>query len=455
MIWRALFWVFLLLVILDGALRKWVFPQQGDLVYVAKDGVIAVAALLCFVQRGPRLPDNLRQTWLPAWLTLYLLWAVVSCFNPHLPATAVSLLGFRSHVLYASLLFLAPVAFAVDTDNEKLLRVVARFALWLVAPILLFGAYQYFHPVDSWVNRYAVETKLSDIATAGTLGRARITGTFPYITGMATFIILNIGVGLGLVLGAFRFGGKQLRLGALILALAVTVAPMTGSRATLYLPALALPVLLFQAMTGEALRRYAATTALVCGLFLVFVSNTSLSQGWVSFGERVQEAGDTRGRVDALVRGPIQHIKEGGWLGFGAGATHQAAPRLVQSTTPYEWLPTTDFEEENGRIALELGVVGLVFYLGVKLTLLRLAIQASGRAESAAEALIGSVGVVFLGSHLFVSVVFNPVAAAFYWTISGTVIALWSRQARRAASRRVRRTAPRELAIAPPAPVAG
>lgn len=433
MIWRRLLWVFALLVIVDGAIRKWVFPEYGDLIYIAKDAFIAVAALLYLLQRSPRLPEAVNRTSLRLWLALYGSWAAISCVNPHLPTVAVSMLGFRSHILYMSLIFLVPAA--LPFGGGSLLKATERYAMFAVVPILLFGAFQYFQPVDSWVNRYAAETKLADIATAGTLGRARITGTFSYISGMASFVIINLGIGLGLVLGVFRFGGKHQWIGALVLALAVTVAPMTGSRATLYLPALTVPLLLLQSISGIALRRYAAPAVLVSALVLFIVSSTSLAQGWVSFGERVQDAGDTRSRAEAMISGPIRHLQEGGLLGFGAGATHQAAPRLAPGMAPYAWLPTTDFEEENGRIALELGLLGLIFYLGLKLMLVTLAAQVSGRAENAEESLIGTVGVVVLVTHLFLSVVFNPVAAAIYWATAGLVISKWSAQQYRFAAR--------------------
>lgn len=447
MIWRGLLWVFALLIVLDGAIRKWMLPEYGDIIYIAKDAFIAVAALLFFMRYRPRLPEGVNRTSLPLWLALYVTWAIIDSFNPHLPGPAVALLGFRSHVLYMSLLVIVPAVLSLHRGS--LLMVTEKYVLFLVVPVLLFGAFQYFQPVDSWANRYAADTKVSEIATAGLLGRARITGTFSYISGMATFVLLNIGVGLGLVLGAFRFGGRYLRIGAVTLALAVTVAPMTGSRATLYLPLFTLPLLLLQSMSGTGLRRYAAPTALVSAVVLVVVSSTSLGEGWVSFGERVQEAGDTRSRIEAMIRGPIQHIEEGGMLGYGTGTTHQAAPRLVPTLVPYEWLPTTDFEEENGRIALELGLFGLIAYVGLKLTLVKLAVEVSGRAVSAEEVLVGTVGVVLLASHLALSVVFNPVAAAFYWGSAGAVLSMWSRQKRRVDSERALRiSSQRDLARA-------
>src|ERR1700680_1627649 len=83
--WRDAVQVVLVLLVLEGAIRKWLFPGAQDLVYLAKD-VILVGVYLGFMRdraqsrdRPPALPT------LYSALGLGALVGVLQIFNPKLP----------------------------------------------------------------------------------------------------------------------------------------------------------------------------------------------------------------------------------------------------------------------------------------------------------------------------------------------------------------------------------
>lgn len=423
--WLLLLGLFFGLVLVDGAIRKWVLPSQGALLYFLKDGVLVASFALFWRCRETRLPEAVRGSALGVALGAYVLAVAVQALNPRVPTFAVSIIGLKSHLLYLLLLVLVPAALHASGDTMRWAR---RYALWAAVPISLLAIYQFTQPPSHWINQYLSDAPIEYIATAGTAGAARVTGTFSYITGMSTFVLLNLGLAVGLVFAGVRIGGRTLWIGSSLLALTLVVAPMTGSRTALYLPAVALPVLLI-AVAGKGVLtvRTAVLVVLATGA-LMLLPLGGATAGWTTFLERASSVGDDRGRFETTVFGPIEKLDAAGFLGYGAGATHQAAPQLAPGVRPYSWLPDLYFEEENGRIGLELGILGFLAYFALKLGLCTVALAVVRGARSEAEIMWGSAAFLFLAVHLLAGIVFNPVAAAFYWGLAGLVLAFWSDQ---------------------------
>src|SRR5438477_11141425 len=103
--------VFFLLVVVEGALRKWVFPQQQELIYLVKDGWLVLLIAGYVAARGFRLTRGVQHQGVGLLLVLYVWWVVFESLNPALPSLTLGLWGVRSHVLYASLVWLIPAAF--------------------------------------------------------------------------------------------------------------------------------------------------------------------------------------------------------------------------------------------------------------------------------------------------------------------------------------------------------
>src|SRR5439155_6391630 len=127
----------------------------------------------------------------------------------------------------------------------------------------------------------------------------RITGPFPYISGMATFVIANISLGFGMLIGGFQRRVQGLGwVGAALVTVSLAVGAMTGSRSVLVLPAVAI---LFLITRGLQLRLLQASVlfGLVVTIGLVAVlAQTRLAQGRDTLAYRLQTAHDTQDRFE-------------------------------------------------------------------------------------------------------------------------------------------------------------
>src|SRR5260370_30405046 len=112
--WRDAVQVVLVLLVLEGAIRKWLFPGAQDLVYLAKD-VILVGVYLGFLRSRERVRFRLPQ--LPVLysaLALGVLIGLMEIFNSRLPNLLVAGFVFNSYFLYVPPLLDLPAASAYD-----------------------------------------------------------------------------------------------------------------------------------------------------------------------------------------------------------------------------------------------------------------------------------------------------------------------------------------------------
>ena len=109
--WRRGVQAAMVLLVFEGAIRKWLFPGAQDLVYFAKD-VLLLGVYAGFLQAPPaargRSPEK---TQLVAALAFSTVVGLAQVFNPKLPNLLVGVLGFKAYFLYVPLIWVLPAAF--------------------------------------------------------------------------------------------------------------------------------------------------------------------------------------------------------------------------------------------------------------------------------------------------------------------------------------------------------
>jgi hypothetical protein len=179
------------------------------------------------------------------------------------------------------------------------------------------------------------------------------------------------------------------------------------------------PIFLFSMLRAGMLHaRFAIRIVVLSSLVIVAVSLWSM-EAFDSLAYRRQSSTDVTERIEGMVRGPATFAAEAGFLGYGAGATHQAASAIVPEAGFYTWLPTTSFEDEPARIMLELGIVGFVAAFALRIYLCVLAWRAMLAGGTRAEKGLAGGALIFFVAHLTSPIVFNPTGGALYWLFAG------------------------------------
>jgi hypothetical protein len=433
-LWKWFVGLFFLLVVVDGALRKWVLPGLSTPLFVLKDAVLWGGFALYALRRSPlELPRPLRATVVPLLVGGYVFLVLLQAFNPRLPSLMVSALGLKAHLAFLPLVVLVP-AMITEATEKQVVRTLWGYVLALVLPLAVLSVYQFYQPPTAWINQYVRE--MNTIATVAE--RVRVISTFSYVGSHTAYLTFNAFLSAGILFAGLRTARRDLYwLGGLLLGATFIVLPMTGSRGpvVIVLGALAVLITVVESRYSRSLR-FVAVSLLV---ILVVVQGTGLTEGWEALAERAVEAGDTESRIGSLLVSPLEGIERGGLLGYGAGSAHQAATRFVPGAFSSDWLPDGSIESPMARQINERGGIGWLLLVTLKTTLLYLAYRTVRRSRRAVEVIVGVTAFCVLLAKLPFPVVYNAVSGAFYWGSAGAMLGIWSIQEVQRSMSRVQR----------------
>lgn len=375
----SLLWLYFALLIVEGALRKWVFPQWSDGLLIVRDPV-AVAILYCANRDGYLPSDSLMRSL--GWLLVgFLILGVVQLVVYGVPGV-VLLFGLRTYFLHPPLIFvMARVLHARD------LRRLMLVTLIVTVPIALLMVWQFRAGPFDWINRGAGEGRLQ-IESA--LGRVRPAGPFSFISGPVFYYSLTLAYLVGsdfsrsLVSPAIQVCGW----GALLVASAVS-----GSRSLVFglIPVLVLAGIATVRGTNLPVERFVRAAVIATATIMTLWGWTIVQEGLVVFDARMEAAGGIQNLWDRSIESyafTLSAWTDAPWLGLGIGlGTNGASALLGGSGFRFG-------EDEWRRILFETGPLLGTLYLGwrvcLTLRLLRLTLRAISFGDVLPIAIIGA-----------------------------------------------------------------
>jgi hypothetical protein len=413
--WRIAPMMVLVIAVFEGAVRKWILPDAGQWIYLGKDVLIIGASIGCW---GPRLVGRRRPSGgHPAngALAAFGLLAMLELTNTWLPNLPVGLFGIKAYLAYVPLMYMIPACFE---DVARVKRFWNRYLMLALIPLIL-GVVQFALPPSHVLNRYAWEDERAPgvgVAAFSGTEKPRITGTFSYISGYTSYLMLIclVAVSLGMT-----EKGKRSRLMLYgVLTLIVANLLMTGSRQPFLVLGAAVPILLALAWRAGGVGGRRVVVMAGVGLPLVALLASSLfpeAQG--AFVERAQGSHDLRRRLAEMLSGPVSALGEAGSFGYGIGSTHQARVFLMPGEISDRLPPPA--ENEWDRIILEVGPLGFALVLLMRV-LVSLQLWSAYRASKGSELrTYVAAALVFSLISIPGSLVFNHTASAFYWFMAG------------------------------------
>ena len=363
--WKhALLGVFILMIF-EGALRKWALPGAQAQIYLLKDAIL-LAVYLGFVldqRKGPAGPADMALV--KVILIVGFLFGCLEVLNPNSPSILVGLMGLKTYFLYAPIAFILPY---VITSRDQFLTLIRRYLI-LAIPVAILGFVQVVAGPASSLNMYVGSSE--DAPMLATFGKefdlVRTSGTFSYISGYSAFLtfIAFLGIGYNLSQG-WRIKNNI----APLVALTLVVGAMftTGSRAPVYTLIIAGPIILVLALAGKIVSLRTAVRLLVVLPFMIVASLNISPQAFQGFTDRVTDStgtdDDTMSRITWAFSEAINSVSSAPVFGIGIGTTHPSSLAIMGVGTegPW-WLQGLFVENELSRITVELGFIGLFLML--------------------------------------------------------------------------------------------
>lgn len=424
--WRQATLAAMLLLVLEGALRKWVLPDAQAYLYLAKDLFLLGAYVGFLATKGIAAPVPQARPLL-LLLALAAAYGTLELLNPALPSLALAAVGWRSYFFYAPLLFLVPHLFR---SLDELYRALRRFALF-AAPIAALGVVQFYSPMDSAINANVQhEPGAGGLVSFGDLNRVRVAGTFAFVSGFASYLLaMGLLVGGLLAATAWRLRSNVALYGALALAIAAMLA--TGSRAPVYSVIAAAAAYAVAAAAMKDLSFNAVVRACLGAAVLAAAVGYFFPEPAGAFYSRATGSSDAWSRLTSPFIEPFAILEHAGPAGFGIGAAHQSAAFLVGSAYPW-WTNGIVAEAETSRVMVELGIVGFMLVFLLRVAIAVVALRAALGLKSRPARSLALFLALYVALHVFGAVIFNPTANVLYWFALGLLFAICRFEARSA-----------------------
>jgi len=183
---RQLVWVYFWLLLIEGALRKWILPSFSNELLLIRDPVML--AIYYYTIPARVFPRNFWATslWLIAALSVvgsFLLstFNLLAGFVPIVPLLEIAAYGVRTNFLHLPLIFV--IASVFDEEDVK------KFGWWtivLMIPMGLLMVAQFQASPDSFINRTAGLGEAEQLTAGG--GKIRPPGTFSFISGSVFYM---------------------------------------------------------------------------------------------------------------------------------------------------------------------------------------------------------------------------------------------------------------------------
>ena len=353
---RRLTWLYFWLLLVEGALRKWVLPDYSNPLLLVRDPVVIAIYLLAIPARV--FPQN-------GWTIALVVIGFLSLFAtflqlwPYLSPTLIALVGgygFRSNFFHLPLIFV--MASVLRPKDVK------RFGWWtllILVPMSMLMVAQFGAAPDAFLNRTpGGEGEMMMSA----LGKVRTAGTFSFVVGVAAYLSLATGYLVWALLKPGLYKSWLLTVAgvALVVGIAVSGSRLTVGACAVVVASLVLVIILRR----DVVNRFGHALIIILILGLVVSRLPVFHEGVNVLSTRFTEA--AAGSEQSVARGLIARVfasfadaffvlGKAPFLGYGLGIGTNAGAKFLTGHSGF--LLT---EGEWARIFLESGpVLGLAY----------------------------------------------------------------------------------------------
>ncbi|MGC4072101.1 MAG: hypothetical protein QM760_06210 [Nibricoccus sp.] len=345
-------WAYLILLVFEGALRKWVLPGAADLLLIIRDPVVLGVYILALMDGS--FPRN---GFVGFTITLAI-GSAVFCFIGGHANPWVTLYGIRTNYFHIPFIWVMG-----ETLDRQDVRRLGYAILALAIPMTILMVLQNRSGTDAWVNRGVGGSEGGQIH--GAMGRIRPPGFFSFITGPMVFFPVATAFCL-----AFAIEKKKTFATWFVIAAGLCIAlalPISISRGVMIICGCVAVVFLVCIIIKGAFSASFARALVGAVIVLIALRFMPITQeAWTVFMDRWDTAaaeveGDAWGslttRVGAGFMTPFQLMMDVPLFGRGIGLGSNVASKLLSGEMGF--LLT---EDEWGRAMMELGpIIGLGF----------------------------------------------------------------------------------------------
>jgi hypothetical protein len=348
---RRLIYLYIILWLIEGGLRRWFLPGLATPLLLIRDPLVIFIYFVAFTKNVFPLNSFFYSGVVLAVLTF------ANAFIFGHKNLAVALYGIRCDFLHVPLIFIM-----AKVLRQKDLMVMAKVAMWLVIPYTILLMAQFYAPQDAWVNR-GVGGSLDGAGFSGALDHFRPPGTFSFISGPTELYPLFTACWFVLVIACEISAWQMVLSGAAIL----VAVPVSISR-SLFLSVAIVTVIGVCALFASKRVPTATLLKAFLALLIVVVISTQLpvfKEGMAAFEARWEVATTDNGGfqgaiIDRVLNDLFGSFQEVKFSGLGTGFSTMVGQKILTQEIGFG-----ASEGEWGRLLFDNGLIlgfSLVIY---------------------------------------------------------------------------------------------
>lgn len=349
---KRFIYLYIILLIIEGAFRKWITPGLSNPLLIVRDPVALLIYIFAFKQRC--FPMN-----------GYILGAIVLGFFSFLfgmfseySNLYITLYGLRINYFHVPLMFVFPYVF---TREE--VYTIGRYLLLAAVPMTAILVMQFYSPQTHVIN-FGPGGEPT-LGLTGGKGRFRPSGTFSFITGVAAFYAICFAYIIAYLIERKKLNFYILAASGMSIVIAI---PASMSRQLAITCGLVIIAAVFALWRKKDSSRLVLRTLIVSGILIACASFLPVfDEGVASFADRWEQAtGDDIegfneaivGRVTSSIGASSDVFSKIELTGVGVGMGSNVAAKMLTGEVGFLFA-----EDEFSRIMIELGPILGVIYI--------------------------------------------------------------------------------------------
>jgi len=358
---KKLIWTYIILLIFEGAIRKWILPGLATPLLLIRDPIAIWLIILAWKRGLVRFNIYVITLFVIGIIALF-----TAIFLGH-GNLLVAIFGVRTLILHFPLIFIIGSVFNRD-DVIK----VGKFIAWITIPITILLVLQFFSPQSAWVNR-GIGGDIAGGGFSGALGFFRPPATFSFSNGTSGYYSFAACFVFYFWLASEKYIDRRVLLASSI-AVLMSI-PLSISR-TLFFSIIVTGLFVVLAVFRDPKKTGKIVFVGICvlALFLILGQVGIFQTATTAFTARLTDANASEGGasavlIDRYLGGMVSAITNSSNLpfwGYGIGMGTNVGSTLLTGKTQF-----LISEGEWGRLIGELGV-----FLGLMVILIRLTVSA-------------------------------------------------------------------------------
>ena len=350
---RRLIWIYCVLWLIEGALRKWVVPSLSLQLLLIRDPVVLMIYWSAY--RAQVFPDN---GWMKYYWVIFALISAQAFFQLFGGGVAITVIAFgvRTFVLHMPLIWVVSAVF-----GRKEIVTLGKWVLYLAPFLAILMVIQFEVGPDHWLNVASLKggTQIGSVS-----GRIRPPAVFSFITGPIHYFALCTAFTMAGFLKKDLFPRGWLIAGVVSILLAMAVSASRGL--VLGCAMVGLSGVIAGLRTGKNVGGIIVLAVVLLLTGGVLSRFSVLQQGSAAFGERWTSEEDSGGSGGKLVasRYGQSFMSAFDWaervpiFGFGVGVSSNLATERKNFEAPVEG--------EWERVIYEIGPITGFLYLAFR-----------------------------------------------------------------------------------------